>query len=79
MMLDAEDGVPKHSYSKKKREERQERNYIVMPRMFRGRWLEVEKTGKKVSSLLSSLLSVLKPVSRRYWCKLKEASEISGR
>lgn len=56
MMLDAEDGVPKHSYSKKKQEERLERSCIVMPRTFRGRLPEAEKTGKKVSSLLLSLL-----------------------
>jgi hypothetical protein len=79
MMLDAEGGVPKHSYCKKRREERPERSYIVMPRTFQGRWLVVEKTGKKVSNLLSSLLLVLTPISRRYWCKLKKATEISGR
>jgi hypothetical protein len=51
-MLDVEDGVPKRSYSRKKREERPERNYIVMPRMFQVPLLEAEKTGKKVSSLM---------------------------
>jgi hypothetical protein len=56
MMLDAEDGVPKHSYSKKKQEERREKSCIVMLRTFQGRLLEAEKTGKKVSSRLSSLL-----------------------
>lgn len=49
-MLDVVDGVPKHSYSRKKQEERLEKSCIVTPRTFRGRLLEVEKTGKKVSN-----------------------------